>query len=183
MRRINRFLIFTSLISLFAFPLLAVYSSQSAPQPPYNLKLVEDSKDVGSGFVSMTFYWDSIDGQFFQLYESKNDDKFQMIGRAQKNQYGYYYHNATGIRFTYYVTAGNEFGESEASNHISYTIEKGQSSVSCSNLYADRLCPQGCFDSSDVDCCVQAGKCWTNNLCDTCPQTGKPLLTITPLGY
>lgn len=47
------------------------------------------------------------------------------------------------------------------------------------SLVPDGCCPNWCFSDSDYDCCVQAGKCWTNNQCGICPSVGKTATTTS----
>ena len=45
------------------------------------------------------------------------------------------------------------------------------------NPIPDGCCPNWCFSVSDYDCCIQAGKCWTNGQCSICTNSAT---TTTP---
>ena len=66
-------------------------------------------------------------------------------------------------------------------NYACYETNYGPGCIAgqmCS-LVPDGCCPNWCFSDSDYDCCVQAGKCWTNNQCGIC-QTPVKIATSTP---
>ena len=35
---------------------------------------------------------------------------------------------------------------------------------------SDAVCPKGCTENEDVDCCVTSGKCWIGGGCGSCPE-------------
>ena len=64
-------------------------------------------------------------------------------------------------------------------NYACYDTNYGSGCIAgqmCS-LVPDGCCPNWCFSDSDYDCCVQAGKCWTNNQCGICPTPVKTATT------
>jgi hypothetical protein len=64
-------------------------------------------------------------------------------------------------------------------NYACYDTNYGTGCIAgqmCSAI-PDGCCPNWCLSDSDYDCCVQAGKCWTNNQCGLCPTTGKTATT------
>ncbi|MCX6761138.1 MAG: peptidoglycan-binding domain-containing protein, partial [Candidatus Nealsonbacteria bacterium] len=64
-------------------------------------------------------------------------------------------------------------------NYACYDTNYGSGCIAgqmCS-VVPDGCCPNWCFSDSDYDCCVQAGKCWTNNQCGICPSPVKTATT------
>ena len=84
----------------------------SRPQPPFSVTAAEAIAVDGSAKI----YWSNVDGEKFYIYKNKNDGPFQFLDVTGEK----FYKDTSGlsgdIKYGYYVTAVNSFGESDPSN-------------------------------------------------------------------
>ena len=85
-----------------------------APKPPFNV-IIASAIDIDG---SAKLDWNNVDGQKFYVYKNKNDGTFQFLAFTTDK----FYKDTSGlskdVKYGYYVTALNIYGESEPSSKV-----------------------------------------------------------------
>lgn len=91
-----------------------VSANDGRPQPPFDVRAAEAIATDGSAKI----YWYNVNGEKFYIYKNKNDGPFQFLGVTTDKFYKDTTGLTTGIKYGYYVTALNGYGESDPSNKV-----------------------------------------------------------------
>lgn len=98
-----------------------------APNPPFNLK-VETGID-GKFYAHLS--WLNDNGNWFYIYRNKNEGPFQFLAKTEKKEYSDSFELPNSdVKFGYYVTALNSYGESNPSN-IVYVYPSVNNEINC----------------------------------------------------
>ena len=89
---------------------------QNPPQPPFDL-VVSTAIDF-EGKLIAKLEWKNVDGEAFYIYKNKNDGDFKFLSKTQNKFYKDESGLSKDIKYGYYVTAVNNFGESKPSDTV-----------------------------------------------------------------
>ncbi|MFA5791905.1 MAG: peptidoglycan-binding protein [Candidatus Paceibacterota bacterium] len=89
-------------------------TTSSRPQSPFNVTIANAIDKDNSAKI----YWENVDGEKFYIYKNKNDGIFQFLAVTGEK----FYKDTTGlsrdIKYGYYITALNSYGESSPSSKV-----------------------------------------------------------------
>lgn len=95
------------------------------PDAPFNLTVANAIATDGT----VKLYWENVNGEKFYVYKNKNDGGFQFLDVTTNK----YYKDTSGlspdVKYGYYVTAVNGYGESQPSSKVYVYPTTSQSSA------------------------------------------------------
>lgn len=106
------------------------------PKPPFNVQIQSAITTDGSAKL----YWENVDGEKFYVYKNKNDGPFQFLASTTDK----FYKDVSGlgqdVKYGYYVTAVNNYGESEPSQKV-YILPASTGTVGALTISIDPASP------------------------------------------
>ncbi len=131
------------------------------PQPPFGLTVsVYEDQNIKTAFLE----WQNTNGEAFYIYKNKNDGDFVFIDKTQ-NKFYHVEPMGKDIKYGYYVTAVNKYGESKPSNYVYVYPQSNVSNTTVSvsefvkcvfNGYTKE---EGCSASNPPASCSGYGTC------------------------
>ena len=150
--------------------------SGNPPLPPFDLR-VSTATDF-EGKLIAKLEWENVNGEAFYIYKNKNDGDFIFLAKTKDKFYKDTEGLSKDVKYGYYVTALNGYGESKPSNTVHvYPIKL----KSCAEQGGDacagaEVCPENSIKASDTERCCSA-QCRTRSQ-QSCSQCGKGLFNL-----